>query len=38
MTATQMERAVTSNGLHKQFYGGLHQIKPEPFRAEDAFH
>ena len=34
MTAKPMERTVTSNGLHKQFYGGLHQTQPEPFRAE----
>ena len=38
MTATPMERTVTSNGIHKQFYGGLHQTQPEPFRATDALH
>ena len=28
-------KEATSNGLHEQFYGGLHQTQPEPLRAKD---
>lgn len=31
-------KEATSNGLHEQFYGGLHQTQPEPLRAKDAQH